>query len=51
MKTFLIILFCLSIIFVSIVMISLFIHKKMRGTKLWNFVNKHIIADEDDYIK
>lgn len=51
MKTFLIIIFCLSIILISIVMLSLFVHKNMRGTKLWNFVNKHIIADEDDYIK
>jgi hypothetical protein len=30
---------------------SLWIHKNKRGSKIWNFVNKHIITDEDEYLK
>lgn len=51
MITFLIILAILSVLFVTTITASLYIHKNMRGTKLWNFVNKHILADENDYIK
>lgn len=51
MITFLIILSSLSVLFVTTITASLYIHKNMKGTKIWNFVNKHIIADEDDYIK
>jgi hypothetical protein len=51
MISILIILGTLSILFISIVCVSIWIHKNMKGTKIWNFVNKHIIADEDYYIK
>jgi hypothetical protein len=54
MKTIFIIflfLLILSLIFFGIIGISLYIHKNMKGSKIWNFVNKHIITDEDEYIK
>jgi hypothetical protein len=41
----------LVLIFISFVFISIWIHENMRGTKIWEFVNKHIITDEDYYIK
>lgn len=41
----------LSAFFMLIVLTSIYILNNMRGTKLWKFVNKHIIADEDDYLK
>lgn len=45
------VLFSLVILFILIISTSLYIHKNMKGTKIWNFVNRHIIADEDDYLK
>lgn len=54
MKTFWIIifiLFVLSVFFTIIILASIYVHKNMKGTKIYHFVNNHIIADEDDYIK
>lgn len=51
MITLLVILLILSIVFLTTILASIYIHENMKGTKIWNFVNKHIIADEDDYIK
>ena len=54
MKTFwviIFILFTLATFFTIIILASLYVHKNMKGTKIYQFVNKHIIADEDDYIK
>lgn len=48
---FLLIFLTLSSIFIITILISLYIHNNMKGTKIWNFVNKHIIADEDEYLK
>lgn len=35
----------------GIVSMSIWIHINKRGTKIWHFVNKHIITDEDEYLK
>lgn len=54
MKTFWIILIILAILatfFTLIILASLYVHKHMKGTKIYQFVNNHIITDEDDYIK
>ncbi len=45
------VLFLLAVFFISFISISIYIHNNMRGTKLWNFINNHIIADEDEYLK
>jgi hypothetical protein len=36
---------------VGILALSIWIHNNKRGSKIWNFVNQHIIADEDEYLK
>jgi hypothetical protein len=41
----------ISIVLVATILISIHIHENMKGTKIWNFVNKHIITDEDEYLK
>jgi hypothetical protein len=53
MKTLLIvflILFLLSVFFIGILLTSIYIYNNMRGTKMWNYVNKYIITDEDEYL-
>ena len=40
-----------SVFLFGILTVSICIHINKRGTKIWNFVNKHIIADEDEYLK
>ena len=40
-----------SVFLFGILTVSIWIHINKRGTKIWNFVNKHIIADEDEYLK
>lgn len=45
------ILLSMSIVFVITILMSIYIHENMKGTKIWNFVNKHIITDEDEYLK
>lgn len=47
----LLILFITSILIIGIVALSIWIHNNKRGSKIWDFVNKHIIADEDEYLK
>lgn len=47
----LLVLFITSILMVGILALSIWIHKNKRGSKIWNFVNKHIITDEDEYLK
>jgi hypothetical protein len=50
MITLLVILLILSIVFLTTILVSIYIHENMKGTKIWNFVNKHIITDEDEYL-
>ncbi len=50
LKIFLLLL-VLAVLMISFLSISIYIHTNMRGTKIWNFVDKHIITNEDDYIK
>jgi hypothetical protein len=40
-----------ALILFGIVAMSIWIHINKRGTKIWDFVNKHIIAGEDEYLK
>jgi len=40
-----------SVFLFGILAVSIWIHISKRGTKIWNFVNKHIITDEDEYLK
>lgn len=47
----LVILFSIASIFTLTILISFYIHSNMKGTKIWKYVNKYIIANEDDYIK
>ena len=51
MKTLILIFLLLSIISFFSIIVSMYIHNNMKGTKLWRFINKHIIADEDEYLK
>jgi len=44
-------LFILATVLIGFMAFAIFIHNNFRGTKIWNFVNKHIIADEDEYLK
>jgi uncharacterized membrane protein YhaH (DUF805 family) len=43
--------FWIASIFTLIILVSIYIHNNMKDTKICNFVNKHIIANEDDFIK
>jgi hypothetical protein len=47
----LLVLASISVFLFGILAISIWIHINKRGTKIWNFVNKHIITDEDEYLK
>jgi hypothetical protein len=49
--TFFLIWLGISLTSIGIVFISVYIHNNMEGTKIWHFVNKHIVANEDDFIK
>lgn len=40
-----------SVFLFGILASTIWIHINKRGTKIWDFVNKHIIADEDEYLK
>jgi hypothetical protein len=50
LKIFLLLLI-LTVLLISFLSISIYIHSNMKGTKIWKFVDKHIITNEDDYIK
>jgi hypothetical protein len=41
----------LSLLFFCILIFAIYIHNNKKDTKIWNFINKHIVADEDDYLK
>jgi hypothetical protein len=47
----LLVLVALALITIGLLSLSIWIHVNKKGTKIWNFVNKHIIANEDDYKK
>ena len=47
----LLVLFITALVLFGIVSMSIWIHINKRGTKIWHFVNKHIITDEDEYLK
>lgn len=41
----------LTTLLILFLYVSIYIHHNMRGTKIWDFVNKHIIESEDSYLK
>lgn len=41
----------MTLLLLITLVVSLWIQKNKRGSKIWNFVNKHIITDEDEYLK
>jgi hypothetical protein len=41
----------LAAILIGFMIFVMYIHENKRGTKLWRFINKHIITDEDEYLK
>lgn len=40
----------LTLIFITTLILSIYIHNNFKGTRVWKFINKYIIANEDDYI-
>jgi hypothetical protein len=47
MKTIVITMLSIFALFYLTVGLSMMVLKKMKGTKIYNFVKKHIITDED----